>query len=195
MRFAFSLAAAVPAAEGSGGSILLPKLPDLIWGTVAFVVVLIVIMRLVLPNINRALDARKDAIEGGIKRAEIAQAEADVRKGEYEAALSDARTEAAKIREQARGDGMKILAELKEQSQAEAARIVAGARATIEVERQNALMSLRGEVGLLALTLASSVIGESLNDDKKASSIVDRFLADLEASDKRNASDKAKAGK
>ncbi len=188
MHIAFSLAAAVPAAE-SEHSILLPELPDLIWGTVAFVVVLTVIIRLVLPNINRALDARKDAIEGGIKRAEIAQAEADIRKGEYEAALSEARTEAAKIREQARTDGMKILAELKEQSQAEAARIVAGARATIEVERQNALMSLRGEVGSLALTLASGVIGESLSDDKKASSIVDRFLAELEESDK------AKAGK
>ncbi len=189
MHLAFALAGAVPAAEGSEHSILLPELPDLIWGTIAFVVVLVVIVRLVLPNVTRALDARRDAIEGGIERAEKAEAEAAATKGEYEAALSAARTEAAKIREQARVDGTRILAELKEQAQAEASRIAAAAQATIEAERQNALASLRSEVGSLAITLASGVIGESLSDDKKASAIVDRFLADLEADEK------AKAGK
>ena len=45
-------------------------------------------------------------------------------------------------------------------------------------------MSLRAEVGTLALDLASGVIGETLNDDAKATAVVDRFLADLEASEK-----------
>lgn len=180
MHAAFFLAAAVPPADGTEQSILLPELPDLIWGTVAFVVVLIVIIRVVLPNINRALDARRDAIEGGILRAEKAQAEAEATKGEFEAALAEARTEAGKIREQAREDGMRILAELKEQAQAEAARIAAAAQATIEVERQNALNSLKAEVGTLALSLASGVIGASLEDDKRSAAIVDKFLADLD---------------
>jgi F-type H+-transporting ATPase subunit b len=71
----------------------------------------------------------------------------------------------------------------------EANRVTAAAKASIEAERQAALVSLRTEVGSLALDLASGVIGESLNDDKKAASVVDRFLADLESSEK------AKAGK
>jgi F-type H+-transporting ATPase subunit b len=189
MHTAFFLGAAVPAADAAQHSILLPELPDLIWGTVAFVVVLIVILRVVLPNLTRALDARHDAIEGGILRAEKAQAEAESTKGQFEEALKEARTEAAKIREQARIDGTRILSELKEQAQAEAARINAAAIATIEVERQNALNSLRGEVGILALSLASGVIRSSLQDDKKSAAIVDRFLADLEADSS------AKAGK
>ena len=82
-----------------------------------------------------------------------------------------------------------ILAELKEQASAEAARIAANAQVQIEVERQAALISLRAEVGALALDLASTVIGEALNDDKKSVAIVDRFLADLDADTK------AKAGK
>ena len=96
---------------------------------------------------------------------------------------------AARIREQARTDGQAILAELKEQAQSEAARIVANAQTQIEAERSAALVSLRSEVGSLALDLASGVIGESLSDDKKAAAVVDRFLADLEADEK------AKAGK
>ncbi len=55
-------------------------------------------------------------------------------------------------------------------------------------------MSLRGEVGSLALSLASGVIGEALTDDKRATMIVDRFLADLEA-DGSAASEKAGATK
>ncbi len=174
---------------------LLPHIPDLLWGSIAFVLVFGFFYWKFMPSLTAMLDARKDAIEGGIKRAEIAQAEAEVRKGEYEEALHEARAEAAKIREQARADGMVILAELKEQSQVEANRIIASARATIEVERQNTLAALRSEVGSLALTLASGVIGESLSDDKKASGIVDRFLADLESSDKAGSTTKAKAGK
>ncbi|NLA65492.1 MAG: F0F1 ATP synthase subunit B, partial [Leucobacter sp.] len=39
-------------------------------------------------------------------------------------------------------------------------------------------------VGSLAIDLASGVVGEQLADDQKASALVDRFLADLEASEK-----------
>jgi F-type H+-transporting ATPase subunit b len=84
------------------------------------------------------------------------------------------------------------LAELKEQASQEAARLTATAKAQIEAERQSALISLRAEVGSLAIDLASSVVGASLQNDKVASSVVDQFLADLEASDSAS---KTKAGK
>jgi F-type H+-transporting ATPase subunit b len=171
----------VHAAESN--SILLPSLPDLVWGTIAFVVVLVVVWRLVLPNVTRALDARADAIEGGLKKAEEAQAGAQKALEQYNAQLAEARAEAGQIRDQAREDAKKIRAELVEQAQADAARIVANAQTQIEAERSSALTSLRTEVGSLALGLASSVIGESLTDDTRSTAIVDRFLADLEAAD------------
>ncbi|HTN56960.1 MAG TPA: F0F1 ATP synthase subunit B, partial [Protaetiibacter sp.] len=156
---------------------------------IIFVAMLIVVAVYVVPRMNKALDARAEAIEGGLKKAEEAQAAATAARDEYTAQLAEARAEAARIREQARTDGQAILAELKEQAQAEAARIVANAQTQIEAERSAALVSLRSEVGSLALDLASGVIGETLSDDKKAAAVVDRFLADLEADEK------AKAGK
>ncbi|MFC5501189.1 F0F1 ATP synthase subunit B [Lysinimonas soli] len=173
----------LPAAAQTGGSILIPAIPDLVWGTIAFVIVLIVIAWKVLPNVNKALDARADAIEGGLKRAEEAQAGAQEAREKYTAQLAEARAEAARIREQARDDAKQIRAELVEQAQADAARVVANAQTQIEAERAAALSSLRVEVGSLALGLASTVIGESLSDDKRSASIVDRFLADLETAD------------
>lgn len=159
---------------------LIPAWYDIVYSLIPFILVLLLFWRVVLPRMQRLLDERAALIEGGIEKAESAQAEAKAALEEYNTLLAEGRAEAAKIREQARAEGGVILAELKEQAQAEAARITATAQQQIEAERQAALVSLRAEVGSLALDLASGVIGESLSDDKRATSLVDRFLADLE---------------
>jgi F-type H+-transporting ATPase subunit b len=169
---------------------LFPAAPDLIWASVCFIVILVFFWKIALPRMQKMLDERGEAIEGNIAKADAAQHEAEGLLEEYTAQLADARTEAANIRDQAREDGKRILAEQKEQAATEAARITATAHSQIEAERHAAAVSLRSEVGSIALDLASGVIGESLTDDKKAAGIVDRFLADLEASEAGSA-DKA----
>ena len=176
------------AAESSNP--LLPAAPDLIWSSVIFVVLFIFFWKAILPKVQKMLDERADLIEGGIKKAEIAQAEAAAALEKYNEQLAEARAEAAKIRDQARQDGIKILNELKEQASADAARITINAQATIEAERQSALVSLRSEVGSLAIDLASGVIGQSLSEDKNAANLVDQFLADLEQSEQAVSSGK-----
>ncbi|MHB1171329.1 MAG: F0F1 ATP synthase subunit B [Lacisediminihabitans sp.] len=178
------LPALLTAATGEVHNPLIPGIADLIWATVSFVVLLVFFWWKILPAVKKLLDERAEAIEGGIEKAEAAQAQAAAALEKYNEQLAEARAEAAKIRERARLDGTKILNEIKEQASAEAARITANASAQIEAERQSALISLRAEVGSLAIDLASGVIGESLTDDKRAASLVDRFLAELEASEK-----------
>ena len=69
---------------------------------------------------------------------------------------------------------------MREQAQAEARRIVDAAEAQIAAERQQALASLRAEVGTLATELASRIVGESLADTARQNRMVDRFLDELE---------------
>jgi F-type H+-transporting ATPase subunit b len=163
---------------------LLPSTSDLVWGLIVFVILLAFFWKKVLPSVSKTLDARAEIIEGGIKKAEQAQAEAAAALEKYTEQLAEARAEAARIRDHARQDGVKILNELKEQANAEAARITANASVQIEAERQAALVSLRSEVGSLAIDLAAGVIGQSLTDDVRSASLVDQFLADLEESEK-----------
>lgn len=179
------------AAAESTPNLLLPAVYDLVWSSVSFVIVLAVFFWKILPSFQQMLDKRSAAIEGNIAKADEAQRQAEAALEEYTAQLAEARAEASGIREGARADGQRIIAELKEQATVEASRVTAQAKAQIEAERQSAVVSLRQEVGTLALDLASGVIGESLTDDAKASSIVDRFLADLEKSE----TDKAGATK
>ncbi len=169
------------AAADETQSPIIPGIPDLIWGTLAFLIVLVFFIWKVIPSLNKLLDERRDAIDGGIARAERAQAEANEALERYTAQLAEARAEAGRIREQARAEGAAILAELKEKATAEAARITANAQVQIESERAAALASLRAEVGSLAVDLASSIVGEVLSDDERSAAIVDRFLAELEA--------------
>ncbi|MFC6357397.1 F0F1 ATP synthase subunit B [Luethyella okanaganae] len=162
----------------------LPQPYDIVWSAVCFAIILVFFWLKVLPRVKKLLDERAEAIEGNIAKADEAQRKAEAALEQYTAQLADARAEAGGIREAAREDGKKIVAEAKEAAVVEAARVSANAQTQIEAERQAAVVSLRSEVGTLAIDLASGVIGESLSDDAKASAIVDRFLADLEASEK-----------
>ena len=177
------LDALVTAAE-EAPSPLIPPLYDIVWSAVCFVVILFVFWKVIIPRLTTMLDQRAQAIEGNMAKADEAQKQAEAALEEYTRQLAEARTEAGQIREAAREDGKKIVAESKDAASAEAARITAAAGAQIEAERQTALVSLRSEVGTLAIDLAGGVVGETLSDDARASAVVDRFLADLEASEK-----------
>ena len=168
------------AAEGEASNPLLPAIYDIVWSIIPFALVLLLFWRVVLPRLQKTLDERSEAIEGGIAQAESAQAEAKEALEKYNALLADARAEAASIRDQARAEGSQILQEMKTSAQAEADRIAENAQAQIEAERHQAVLSLRKEVGNLALDLASAVVQERLSEDAKAASVVDKLLADLD---------------
>jgi len=135
-----------------------------------------------VPMFEKAFEARTQAIQGGIERAEKAQAEAQRALTQYTEQLSKAQSEAQTLREEARVQGAAIIEDLRAKAQEEAARITAAAHASIEAERQQAVTSLRNEVGALAVELASKIVGEALDDQARQSRIVDRFLEDLEKS-------------
>lgn len=168
------------AAEGEATNPLLPAIYDIVWSIIPFALVLLLFWRVVLPRLQKTLDERSEAIEGGIAQAENAQAEAKEALEKYNALLAEARAEAASIRDQARSEGTQILQEMKTNAQSEADRIAQSAQAQIEAERHQAVLSLRKEVGNLALDLASAVVQERLSEDAKAASVVDKLLADLD---------------
>ena len=104
---------------------LIPPWGEIIIGLIAFGLVVFVMIKFVGPRFEQVFRARREAIEGGIERAEAMQAEARAALDQYRAQLAEARTEAAQIRDAARAEGQQILEELRIQAQEESARIVA----------------------------------------------------------------------
>ena len=171
----------VMAASEEAHNPLLPVVSEIVLALIVFSILFFAIRKYVVPSFEKTFAERTQAIEGGLSAAETKQAEADAKLAELEKQLADARHEAARIREEAREQGAQIVAEMREQAQAESARIVEHGKTQIEAERQQAVTSLRAEVGTLATGLAGRIVGESLEDEARQSRVVERFLADLES--------------
>jgi F-type H+-transporting ATPase subunit b len=160
---------------------VLPHMGELIFGLIAIAILYVIVKKKVVPNLEKAYADRTAAIEGGMHKAEEAQQQAQAALEQYKTQLAEARVEASGIRQEAQERGAEIIAELRAQAQVEANRMTEAAHKQIEAERQQAVVSLRSEVGRLSTELASRIVGESLHDETRQSGIVERFIAELES--------------
>ncbi|MFD3524448.1 F0F1 ATP synthase subunit B [Streptomyces sp. NPDC058653] len=159
---------------------LIPPIPELVIGLLAFVIVFGLLAWKLLPNINKVLDERREAIEGGMEKAEAAKTEAQSVLEQYKAQLAEARHEAARLRQEATEQGAAIIQEMKAEGQRQREEIVAAGHTQIEADRKSAASALRRDVGKLATDLAGKLVGESLEDSARQSRTIDRFLDELE---------------
>lgn len=172
-------------AEGAmpmGGKLnpLVPKTYDIVWSIVPLVIILVIFWKLVLPKFQEVLTEREDRIEGGIERAEAAQAEAKAALEKYNSQLAEARTEAAKIRDEARVQGQKIIADATAKANEESGRILENGERQLAAQREQVVAELRKEMGQNSINLAERLLGEQLSDGVKTSGTIDRFLGNLD---------------
>ena len=160
-------------------NVIVPHIPEILVGAVAFALLCFVLLRFVFPRMEATFRARVEAIEGGIRKAEEAQAEAGRLLEQYRAQLAEARTEAARIRDEARADAAGIREDMLNKAREESDRIIAAGRDALQTERQTIVRQLRAEVGSLAVDLAGRIVGESLEDEARRRGTVTRFLEDL----------------
>lgn len=149
---------------------------------IAFILMLVVLGKWVVPPINRALSDRQEKIRKQFAELDEAKARAQAAEDEYRAQLSQARHEARRIREEAKEEGAKFKAEMRAEAQAEYDRILKHAQSQLEASRQQVIQQLRTELGNMATELAGRIVGESLDDDARRARTVERFIDSIEAS-------------
>jgi len=160
---------------------ILPIWQEIVIGTIAFAILCYVLMRFVFPRMEQMFQQRVEAIEGGLRRAEERQAEANALFEQYKLQLAEARMEAARIRQDAAADAEGIRQDVLARAREESDRIIAAGREQLTAERQTIVRELRSDIGQLAVDLAGRIVGESLADEARQRGTVDRFLADLDA--------------
>lgn len=144
---------------------------------IIFLVVLGIMWRFVWPPIQKAMAERHERAEQQLKDAENASkrfAEADQR---YREALSEARNESAKIRDDARAEGNRIIEELRAQADGEVAQIRERGESQLAEQRERVVSELRDSVGELSTTLAGRVVGAQL-DGPASRARVEEFLGE-----------------
>ncbi|SNT28995.1 F-type H+-transporting ATPase subunit b [Asanoa hainanensis] len=137
-----------------------PVLPEVLIGLVAFGLLALVLMKVVFPRMERTFEARADAIDGGLARAEAARSEAERLRDSYRAKLAEGRAEAALIRERARAEAEQIRAEALAAARAEAEAIVAAGREQLAAERAAVHRGLLPDIDRLAAELADRIVHE-----------------------------------
>lgn len=145
----------------------------------AFLIVLLVLWRYVLPPLNKAMTDRQETIRRSLKDAEDARSEARETLARYRADLAQAREEALGIVEEAKRQGERSRQQIVARAEEEARGLVERARRDAGLERANAVLSLRREMGTLAVDLAGRIIGDGLDSDRQMR-LVDRYIQDLE---------------
>lgn len=162
---------------------VLPHIEEILLGLVAFGLLLFVLTKYALPKFEQVYTERTEQIEGGIERAQAAQAEANQLLAQYRQQLAEIRTEAAKIRDDARADAAGIREEMLVQAREESDRIITAGRDALATERASLVRELRAELGRLSVDLAGRIVGESLADEARRAGTVERFLSELESAD------------
>jgi F-type H+-transporting ATPase subunit b len=165
---------------GDGGTnLVLPALNELIWGSVAFVLFLLVLWRAgVWRRLGQAMDERTRRIRSDLERADQARREAEELLERYRRQLDEARDEARRILDEARQTGEQIRKDLHARAQEEANRMIEGARREIAAERDRAARELRREMGVLAVQVAGRVVGREL-DPEGHRRLIDDYIEEL----------------
>jgi F-type H+-transporting ATPase subunit b len=154
---------------------ILPEWNEVIWGALSFLVVFAALAKFGFPAIKKSLDDRAAKIQGDLDAAEAAKAEVTTKAAEYDAKLAEARSEAARIIEEARQDADAYRAEKRTDADAEIARLKEQAQSDVESSKAQAITDIRSEVATLAIAAAEQVVGQSLDREANVA-LVERFI-------------------
>jgi F-type H+-transporting ATPase subunit b len=154
---------------------------------IAFVLILAIIWRYILPYIQGPLEKRQELIRQQVKDAEEAKVRLEEAEKTYQNAMKEARAEAAEIRENARAEAQRSIEDVRAQAQEESDRIVARGEEQLDHQRAAIVRDLRAEIGILAVELAEKVLDQRLADDAQVRATVDSFIAALDASERAQA--------
>lgn len=172
---------------------ILPATNEIIWGGLAFLVVFGLLWKMAIPAIQKGLKAREDKIREDLEGAEKAKADAQTELAEYRAQLADARSEAARIIEEARQAADAMRREVQDSAEQEAAKARERAQSEIEQTVTRARADLQREMGDFAVRLAERIVERNL-DRSAQQALIDQYIAEVGALRSGNGSPSGPSG-
>jgi F-type H+-transporting ATPase subunit b len=146
---------------------------------VAFLLVLWVLARYVLPPINKMMEQRQATIRQNISDAEEAKQRAQEAEAESKRHITEAQARARAVVDEANKVAEQLRAEKRQQAEEEANRIVTQAQGQIDSQVRQAQESLRQQAGDLAIAVVEKVLGEGL-DSQSHRTLINRTITEME---------------
>ena len=160
-------------------SLITPDFGLFFWMTVVFLVVLFILWKYGFPVIVKMVDERKAFIDESLKKAHEANERlANIQK-EGESILQEAREKQAQILKEAAETRDAIVEKAQDKARSEGARLLEEAKAAIEQEKKAAIADIREQVATLSVEIAEKVLKQNLKDDKSQMDLIDRMLDEV----------------
>ena len=146
------------------------------WTATAFLLLLVVMTRVVVPAVLATLDARAAKIASDLDAARSTREQAEASLADYTAKIAAAKKEAAELLSQARAEAEALAKARLVQADEELARKTEIAKQQIAASQAEALRAVRAEVAKMAVTVAEKLVGQAV-DGKLAVQLTDKALA------------------
>lgn len=160
--------------------LLQPEPGLLIWMTLAFAVVFILLAKFGFPVILKTIEGRKEYIDSSLDAAGKAQKKIADLQAEMDCVRQEAEKQKAEILRTAADTREKILSEARKRAEEESERIIAAAKANAETEREAILRDARHQVALLSIAISEKLLRGKLEDEQSQTSLAEKLLAEME---------------
>ncbi len=155
------------------------NLVGLIFQVINFLLLLYLLNRFLFKPLLARMDERGEKIAKGLEDAETAARDRELARAEREAAVSEARREAADMLARANKIAEDTRKDILEQARSEAEKVTARAREEIVAEKDRAMAEIRGQVADLALAAAGKLVRREM-DGPTQRRLVEEFLAEVQ---------------
>ncbi len=159
---------------------IVPATNEVLWGGAAFLILLALMSKFLVPAVTKTMDARTDRIREGLDDAERTKAEAQTVLDQYQRQLADARNEANRVIEEARQTADQLRVDLMSRAEQEVGELRQRARDDIESGKQRAMAELQGSVADLSIDLAEKIVEKNLDRDTNRQ-LVESYIRQLES--------------
>lgn len=163
-------------------SLLTPEPGLVFWMTIAFLIVVFILVKFAFPVILKAVEDRKNYIEESLLAAKKANEELDKISETREAILEETRVKQTEILKEGARIKEEMIAKAKDDAIIESEKIIDAARLQISEEREKAIRMIRNEAALLSVDLAERMLREKLGTSEEQSKMIDRLLDEIEIS-------------
>jgi F-type H+-transporting ATPase subunit b len=172
------MSALLLAAEATSKNPILPSAPELVWGTLSFGIVFLLMWKFAFPSVKKGMDARTERIRESLSTAEQAKSDAQTVLDEYQRQLADARGESNRIIEEARQTAEALRRDLTARAEADAAEIRNRATADIDAAKNRAMEELRSQLTELTIELAERVVRRNIDRESNAR-LIDDYISTI----------------
>ena len=159
--------------------LLTPSVGTIFWGTIVFVILLLLLAKFAWKPMLTAVKEREDSIADSLALADKTKHEMQQLQAQNENLLKEARAERDNIIKEANDAGKRLVVEAKDIAKTEADRMIADAQLAINNEKNSAMAEIKTHVAALSLEIAETIVKGQLSSDDKQKALANQLAEDI----------------